>query len=69
MMQTEGPKKIAEYIAEGNSKLTDAYIRACNERKTMAGQRGKSPNEMTEEDKVQMWRQEGVKHEQNGPVA
>ena len=70
MMQTEGPKKIAEYIAEGNSKLTDAYIRACNERKKMAGQRGRSPNEMSEADKVQLWRQEGIKHEQqDGPVA
>ena len=73
MMANEGPAKIAQYICEGNSKLTDAYAKAANEIKAQRGEQVIAPDRMTVEQKKQMWKQEGERHEQkaqpNGPVA
>ena len=73
MMANEGPAKIAQYICEGNSKLTDAYAKAANEIRAQRGEQVIAPARMTADQKKEMWKQEGERHEQqaqpNGPVA
>ena len=60
MMRQEGHKNIANYIAEGKGKFTDACIRADNVIKRRNGEAVREPSAMTREEKEQMWAQHQI---------
>ena len=55
MMRQEGYKNVANYIAEGKGKFTDACIRADNVIKSRNGEAVREPSAMTQKEKEQMW--------------
>ncbi len=55
MMRQEGRKNIANYIAEGKGKFTDACIRADNVIRRRNGEAVREPSAMTQKEKEQMW--------------
>ena len=57
MIRNEGAGGIADAIAEGHGKFTDAYVKGANDaaRRNHA-EPGKNPREMTAEEKSEVWR-------------
>ena len=64
MMRREGYKSIANYIAEGKGKFTNACIRAQNEIKARNGEVVRGPETMTQKEKEEMWKAHQI---QNAP--
>ncbi len=59
MMRNEGADKVADYVAEGHGKLTDAYVRGMNSAaKDENREAGKDPKNMTAEEKSEVWKQQ-----------
>ena len=57
MMQKEGAGTVADAIAEGHGKLTDAYVRGMNSAaREQHREAGKDPKQMTREEKSEVWK-------------
>ena len=57
MMQNEGASNVADYVAEGHGKLTDAYVRGANSAaREQHREAGKDPKQMTYEEKSEVWK-------------
>ena len=57
MMRNEGASKVADYVAEGHGKLTDAYVRGMNSAaREQHREAGKDPNQMSYEEKTAVWK-------------
>ena len=59
MVKNEGADKIADYVAEGHGKLTDAYVRGMNSAaREQNREAGKDPKQMSAEEKSEVWKQQ-----------
>ena len=62
MMQNEGVSGVADCVAEGHGKLTDAYVRGANKAaREQHREAGKDPKQMSMEEKVEVWRNQTLK--------
>ena len=62
MVKNEGAKGVADAIAEGHGKFTDAYVKGANDAARKNHEEpGKNPRDMTMEEKGEVWKNQTLK--------